>query len=105
MDLSYSINVLSLVIVTFGAVGTIAVMKYMLDDHRIRLMNQDKRLDKHGDDLVKLNTLSSSAITAEDVRAEYVSKELFNQYEKNVEQHFTTIEGTQKEILELLRKP
>jgi len=58
-----------------------------------------KRLDAHGDDIVKLNTKSELAMTAKDVDDKYVSKELFRQFEKHIDKRFDRIEEGQGKIL------
>jgi len=63
-----------------------------------------KRLDKHGDDIVKLNTRSELAVTAKDVDDKYVSKEYFRQFEKHIETHFSRLEDGQEKILEFIER-
>lgn len=103
MDFSEINRIIMIAVVLFSAAATVGVMKHMLKEHVLRLNSHEDRLDKHGDDLVRLNTKSESTVTSEDMAMKYVSKELFKQYEKNIEQHFTTVESTQKEILEIVK--
>lgn len=63
-----------------------------------------KRLEKHGDDIVHLNTLSRLAITAKDVDDKYVSKEYFKQFEKHMDKRFDTIENGQGKILSFIEQ-
>lgn len=63
-----------------------------------------KRLEKHGDDIVHLNTLSRLAITAKDVDDKYVSKEYFKQFEKHMDKRFDTIENGQGKILTFIEQ-
>lgn len=63
-----------------------------------------KRLEKHGDDIVHLNTLSRLAITAKDVDDKYVSKEYFKQFEKHMDKRFDGIENGQGKILSFIEK-
>jgi hypothetical protein len=61
-------------------------------------------LDKHGDDIVKLNTQSELAMTTKDVDDKYVSKELFRQFEKHMDKRFDSLEGKQDEILRYIKE-
>lgn len=63
-----------------------------------------KRLEKHGDDIVHLNTLSRLAITAKDVDDKYVSKEYFKQFEKHMDQRFDRLESGQGKILSFIEQ-
>ena len=63
-----------------------------------------KRLEKHGDDIVHLNTLSRLAITAKDVDDKYVSKEYFKQFEKHMDKRFDGIESGQGKILSFIEQ-
>lgn len=57
------------------------------------------RLDRHGDDIISLNTKSELSMTAKDVDDKYVSKELFRQFEKHIDKRFDRIEEGQDKIL------
>ena len=63
-----------------------------------------KRLDVHGDDLVRLNTKSELAITAKEVDEKYLSKELFRQFEKHIDNRFDGVETGLREILNYTKK-
>ena len=63
-----------------------------------------RRLDVHGDDLVRLNTKSELAITAKEVDEKYLSKELFRQFEKHIDGRFDGVEAGLKQILNLVQK-
>ena len=63
-----------------------------------------RRLDTHGDDLVRLNTKAELAITAKEVDEKYLSKELFRQFEKHIDGRFDGVEAGLKQILNLVRK-
>ena len=63
-----------------------------------------KRLDVHGDDLVRLNTKSELAITAKEVDEKYLSKELFRQFEKHIDNRFDGVETGLREILNYIKK-
>lgn len=60
------------------------------------------RLDKHGDDIVKLNTQAELSMTQKDVDNKYVSKELFRQYEKYIDGRFDRLEAGQGKILKFM---
>ena len=63
-----------------------------------------RRLDTHGDDLVRLNTKAELAITAKEVDEKYLSKELFRQFEKHIDGRFDGVEAGLKQILNLVNK-
>ena len=63
-----------------------------------------RRLDTHGDDLVRLNTKAELAMTAKEVDEKYVSKELFRQFEKHIDSRFDGVEAGLKQILNLVKK-
>lgn len=63
-----------------------------------------RRLDTHGDDLVRLNTKAELAITAKEVDEKYLSKELFRQFEKHIDGRFDGVEAGLKQILNLVQK-
>jgi hypothetical protein len=62
------------------------------------------KLEKHGDDLVELNTKSKLGVTAEFVDSKYVSKELFRQFEKHMDDRFDDMSKKQDIILDEIRK-
>lgn len=63
-----------------------------------------KRLDIHGDDLVRLNTKAELAITAKEVDEKYLSKEMFRQFEKHIDSRFDGIEVSLQQILNFIKK-
>ena len=63
-----------------------------------------RRLDTHGDDIVRLNTKAELAITAKEVDEKYLSKELFRQFEKHIDGRFDGVEAGLKQILNLVQK-
>lgn len=63
-----------------------------------------RRLDTHGDDIVRLNTKAELAITAKEVDEKYLSKELFRQFEKHIDGRFDGVETGLKQILNLVQK-
>jgi len=93
----------SLALAIIGFIGAIFVMRYMVSELK---KNQDmifKRLDKHGDDIVALNTRSELAVTAKDVDEKFVSKELFRQFEKHMDTRFDALEQGQGKILNYIK--
>ena len=92
--------------VVFGSLslaGLFAVTKYMVSECKRKQGIMEERLDKHGDDLVTLNTKAELAVTAKDVDEKFVSKELFRQFEKHIDKRFDGIEEGQVEILAFIR--
>lgn len=63
-----------------------------------------RRLDIHGDDLVRLNTKSELAITAKEVDEKYLSKEMFRQFEKHLDKRFDSVQDGITEILKFIKK-
>ena len=63
-----------------------------------------RRLDTHGDDLVRLNTKSELAITAKEVDEKYLSKEMFRQFEKHIDGRFDSIDTGLDKILKYMNK-
>ena len=63
-----------------------------------------RRLDTHGDDLVRLNTKSELAITAKEVDEKYLSKEMFRQFEKHIDKRFDSVETGLEQILSFMKK-
>lgn len=63
-----------------------------------------RRLDTHGDDLVRLNTKAELAITAKEVDEKYLSKEMFRQFEKHIDGRFDGVETSLQQILTYIKK-
>ena len=63
-----------------------------------------KRLDVHGDDLVRLNTKAELAITAKEVDEKYLSKEMFRQFEKHIDNRFDSVQAGIDKILNFINK-
>lgn len=63
-----------------------------------------KRLERHGDDIVRLNTQSQLAITAKDVDDKYVSKEYYKQSMNHIDQRFDDLKDGQRKILAYIEK-
>lgn len=97
MDLS-----VSLIIAIIGFISMVAVTRYMVNELKKHVSTIFERLDKHGDDLVALNTKSELAVTAKDVDDKFVSKELFRQFEKHMDRRFDNLETGQSKILEYI---
>ena len=94
----------SLGIVVVGLVGNVYIVKYMVGELKKNEAIIFERLEKHGDDIVRLNTRSELAMTAKDVDDKYVSKELFRQFEKHIDKRFDRIEEGQGKILSYIEK-
>ena len=62
------------------------------------------RLDTHGDDLVRLNTKAELAITAKEVDEKYLSKEMFRQFEKHMDNRFDSVQTGIDKILSFMGK-
>ena len=63
-----------------------------------------RRLDVHGDDLVRLNTKAELAITSKEVDEKYLSKEMFRQFEKHIDGRFDGLETSLQQILNFIKK-
>ena len=63
-----------------------------------------RRLDVHGDDLVRLNTKAELAITAKEVDEKYLSKEMFRQFEKHIDNRFDSVQAGIDKILNFINK-
>ena len=94
----------SMIIAVISFIGVVAVTRYIVGELKKVQEAHAIRLDKHGDDLVELNTRSKLAVTAKDVDEKFVSKEMFAQLERHLNQRFDGIEKGQLRILEFVRK-
>ena len=63
-----------------------------------------RRIDVHGDDIVRLNTKAELAMTAKDADEKYVSKELFRQFEKHIDKRFDSLDESLCKILNYIKK-
>ena len=63
-----------------------------------------RRLDTHGDDIVRLNTRSELAITAKEDDDKYLSKEMFRQFEKHIDNRFDDVQSGLDKILNFVQK-
>lgn len=85
-------------------IGTAFVVRHMVHDHGQKIDALFNRIEKHGDDLVRLNTKSELSITAKDVDDKYVSKEYFKQFEKHMDKRFDDLQAGQGKILDFIEK-
>lgn len=92
----------ALIVPTILAVGSLFVTRHIALETKRNQGNIYKRLDKHGDDIVALNTKSELAVTAKDVDEKFVSKELFKQFEKHIDSRFDGLEKGQGKILDYI---
>lgn len=102
---------INIAIALVGVITTFITMKDKIDgliksneEKDRKLDSLHRRLDNHGDDIVKLNTKAELAMTAKDVDEKYVSKELFRQFEKHIDKRFDRIEDGQGKILSFIEK-
>ncbi len=95
--------ILSVVVGLVTVAGALYVTKYIVSELQRQVEAIFKRLEKHGDDLVALNTKSELAVTAKDVDEKYQSKELFRQYEKHIDSRFDRLEQGQGKIFEYIK--
>lgn len=63
-----------------------------------------RRMDVHGDDIVRLNTKAELAMTAKEVDEKYVSKELFRQFEKHIDKRFDCLDESLGKILNYMKE-
>lgn len=63
-----------------------------------------RRLDTHGDDIVILNTKAELAITSKEVDEKYLSKEMFRQFEKHIDDKFDSVQAGLDKILSFIQK-
>lgn len=85
-------------------VGSAFVVRHMVQEHRQKIDTIFRRIEKHGDDIVRLNTKSELSITAKDVDDKYVSKEYFKQFEKHMDKRFDDLQAGQGKILDFIEK-
>lgn len=98
-------NIITVLMVIFGighykgkvdnVLGQTAELDKKLDAYH-------KRLDTHGDDLVKLNTKAELSMTSKDVDEKYVSKELFRQFEKHIDSRFDSIDKSLGKLIKFV---
>ncbi len=94
----------TLLVAGIAVIGTLFIMRYMVNECKIKQTDFENRIEKHGDDLVALNTKSELAITAKDVDEKFVSKELFRQFEKHIDIRFDSLEVGQGKILNYIKE-
>ncbi len=89
----------SLGIAIIAVIGSAHVTRYMVAELIKTSDAHSERLEKHGDNLIALNTKSELSMTAKDVDEKYVSKELFRQFEKHMDKRFDAVEDGMGKIL------
>ncbi len=92
------------VIAIAGIIGAAAVMRYMVSEMKRHIEAVFKRLDKHGDDLVALNTKSEMAVTMTDVAEEFLRKEMFVQFRSHTDEKFKDLKADMDKQYKLLEK-
>lgn len=85
-------------------VGAVYVVRYQAQESKKHINIIFERLERHGDDIVRLNTKSELSMTAKDVDEKYVSKELFRQFEKHMDVRFDKLETGQGKILAYIER-
>ena len=95
---------ISLGIAIIATIGSAYVTRYMVAELKKSTDEHSHRLEKHGDNLVELNTRSTLSMTAKDVDDKYVSKELFRQFEKHIDKRFDAVEDGMGKILRYVEK-
>jgi len=123
---------ISLFIAVSGVVGSFAVIRNKVNEGGTKDSEQDKRLkeleqfmnekrpllqhlskvenafgkklDEHGNSIVELNQKVTQSPTMKEVRDEFVSKEMFKQMEKHIDEKFDRVEMGLSKILEKLEK-
>ena len=124
--------VISVIIAGVGVVSSFAVIKQKVNeggskdteqDQRLALLEKfmnekkpllehlskvehafGKKLDEHGNSIVELRERLSQNPTMKEVRDEFVSKEMFKQMEKHIDEKFDRVEMGLSKILEKLEK-
>ena len=95
---------ISLGIAIAAVIGSAYVTRHTVAELRKAADEHAQRLEKHGDNLVELNTKSSLSMTAKDVDDKYVSKELFRQFEKHIDKRFDSVEDSMGKILKFVER-
>lgn len=85
-------------------IGAAYVVRYQVGEAKKHVTIIFERLERHGDDIVRLNTKSELSMTAKDVDEKYVSKELFRQFEKHMDARFDKLESGQGKILAYIER-
>uniref|UniRef100_Q31HV0 Uncharacterized protein n=1 Tax=Hydrogenovibrio crunogenus (strain DSM 25203 / XCL-2) TaxID=317025 RepID=Q31HV0_HYDCU len=102
MPIEFGTWVIGACCTVFGIVATFAVMKYRIDrnekettktDSEIskRLETHGLKIDEHSEDIRELIVKIQMAPTMDRVRAEFVTKEFFNQHKEHVDRQFNTL--------------
>lgn len=89
---------LAIGMVTF--ISIFAVLKHTVSKHEAAINNHDRKLEKHGDDLVALNTKAESAVTMKDVSEEFVRKEMFLQFQLHTDGRFDDLKSFMREEMD-----
>ncbi len=102
---------LSLVIAIVGVISTFAVTKNKVDNNDKQIealfkMNKSigEKVDNHGESLSEHKVMIKSSMTMNDADNKYVSKEMFQQMEKHMDDKFDRLENGIEKILTKLEK-
>ncbi len=103
--------VISLIIAFAGVLATFAVTKNKVEnnDKQIEaifkiLKSLGEKVDTHSESLSEYKVEIKSTVSMKEVRAEFVSKELFKQMEKHIDEKFDKLENGIEKILNKLGK-
>ena len=102
MDIQGWMISVMLAIVTL--VGNGFIIYYVVSELKKNQETIFNRIEKHGDDIVRLNTKAELSMTVNDVDDKYVSKELFRLFEKHIDGRFDRLESGQDKILQHIDK-
>jgi len=103
--------VISLVIAVVGVVSTFAVTKNKVDnnDKQIEaifkiLKGLGEKVDIHSESLSEHKVMIKSSMTMQQADNKYVSKEMFKQMEKHIDEKFDKLENGIEKILNKLER-
>ncbi len=102
---------ISLVIAVVGVVSTFAITKNKVDnnDKQIEvifkmLKGLGDKVDTHSESLSEHKVMIKSSMTMSDADTKFVSKEMFKQMEKHIDEKFDKLENGIEKILNKLEK-
>lgn len=102
---------ISIVIASVGVISSFAITKNKVEnnDKQIEavfkiLKGLGEKVDMHSESLSEHKVEIKSTVSMKEVRAEFVSKELFKQMEKHIDKKFDKLESGIEKILNKLAK-
>lgn len=85
------------IIAAVGAIGIIAVMRYMIQ----QLKDNQEKIAAKVDEIEKdVAALKATLITRDDVANEYLRKEMFAQYQKHIDEKFESVRNDIQSVRE-----